>query len=80
MDHGEMNAPALRFITFIQTHQPVYLQASTSTHLEIAIVIFFHYVNDIFSVFFFLPPLIFANACVVTLYIPILNCVFIVRK
>lgn len=95
MDHGKMNAPALRFITFIQTHQPVYLQASTSTHLEIALVIFFPIMWMTFSqsmqpirLFFFFwllfPPPIFGNSCVVTLYNPVLNLwissVFIVRK
>lgn len=67
MDHGKMNGLALRFITFIQTHQPVYLQSLTSTHLEIVLCFsfLFHLVSQHIStelIRFFLPSLNFTFA------------------
>lgn len=69
LDHGKMNGPALRFITFIQAHQPAYSQSLTSTHLEIALVFFFalheqHFVcQHIFAELIrFLPSLILTIA------------------
>lgn len=61
-----MNCPAQRFITFIQTHQPVYLEALTFTHLEIARLIFFHYLNDILFVLLYLRTSldVFGDCCV----------------